>query len=72
MQKYPSSQELTDFIKKETGIAVDSVDANPVILGSVSLASFGFIGYLSIYRGDDGLVRAAPVPFGLAVAEKAA
>ena len=72
MQKYPSSKELKVFIEKETGIAVDSVDSNPVFLGSVSLTSFGFVGYLSIYRGDDGLVRAAPVPFGLTLAQDAA
>lgn len=70
--KYPSAEELVDFIEAETGIVVDVLDSSPVFISSVSLASFGVIGQLSIYRGDDGVVRAAPVPFGMTTASKAA
>ena len=65
--KYPDKAVLTAFIKEQTGIDVDAVDSNPCIYGNVSLQKFGFCGSLVIYRQDDGTIRAAPVPFGMAM-----
>lgn len=62
-----SPELVKQRIKEKTGIDVDHVDHDCVILGSISMAEFGIIGCLTIYRDQTGMVRAAPVPFGLTV-----
>jgi len=67
MTQYPSKKTLQKFIKDQTGLDVEHVDENPKICSEVFLSSFGFAGSLVIYEDDQGILRAAPVPFGLAV-----
>ena len=67
MSEYPTKEVLQKYIAEKLGLESVIVDQAPTLFGSVSLVPFGFIGSLSIYRDDAGVMRAAPVSFGVSL-----
>lgn len=60
----PSREDISRLIHQELGVWVEDLDHDCAIIGGVSLAPFGVVGSVTVYRGHDGRIHAAPVPFG--------
>jgi hypothetical protein len=59
-----TKESLEAFLSKEMGEPVICDEPDPVMYKTISLAHFGVLGMAQVYKGKDGVMKAALVPFG--------
>ena len=67
-----TAANIVELVKNQTGLDVVVDTPNPCFVTSVSLVPLGQIGVVSVYRDENQVLRAVPVPFGLTIANRAA
>ena len=70
----PTDNEIKAAVKKRFGVEIEEMCVNHTIIGTVSLTELGYavLGYIMVYRDQNGKNYAVGVPFGLDQLEKAA
>jgi hypothetical protein len=61
----PSKEEIEALVFAELGVKATLIEASPLFLGRVSLASFGQLGWAVVFRDSKNEALICSVPMGL-------